>query len=186
MCYFEWHWAVVLTKWFWNNLLHTGNILNNVSWSKSYLKSWLAFVLKVNCPTLSSMSAKSAQVFSLFHASLNPKNKLITGLTNKRISLNPPLHGMYNLINTNVFQKKAQFGSKGNFQGFTKNNMKQDGPSLESSSYLNVSLRYLGPWDLRTPGPWNPLTLGLLDLFPPPTPPHTSPYILFPSPISSS
>ena len=35
-------------------------------------------------------------------------------------------------------------------------NLKQDGPSLESSSYLNVTLRYLGPWD-----PW---TLGLLDL----------------------
>ena len=52
-------------------------------------------------------------------------------------------------------------------------NLKQDGPSLESSSYLNVSLRYLGPWDLGTPGPWNPQTLGLLDLFPPPTPPHT-------------
>ena len=32
----------------------------------------------------------------------------------------------------------------------------QDGPSLESSLYLNVSLRYLGPWDH-----W---TLGLLDL----------------------
>ena len=32
----------------------------------------------------------------------------------------------------------------------------QDGPSLESSSYLNVSLRYLGPGDLGTPGPWNP------------------------------
>ena len=33
----------------------------------------------------------------------------------------------------------------------------------------------LGPWDLGTPGPWNPWTLGLLDLFPLPTPPHTSP-----------
>ena len=52
---------------------------------------------------------------------------------------------------------------------------KQDWPSLESSSYLNVSLRYLG-----TLGPWNPWTLellGHLDLFPPPTPPHTSPYL---------
>ena len=29
----------------------------------------------------------------------------------------------------------------------------QDGPSLESSSYLNVSLRYPGPWDLGTLGP---------------------------------
>ena len=44
----------------------------------------------------------------------------------------------------------------------------------------------LGPWDLGTPGPWNPWTLGLLDLFPPPTPPHTFPYILLPPPISSS
>ena len=43
--------------------------------------------------------------------------------------------------------------------------MEQDGPSLESSSYLNVTLRYLGPW--------NPWTLGLLNLFPPP-PPHAS------------
>ena len=34
---------------------------------------------------------------------------------------------------------------------------KQDGPSLESSSYLNVSFRYLGPWD-----PW---TLEPLDLW---------------------
>ena len=39
---------------------------------------------------------------------------------------------------------------------------------------------------LGTPGPWNPWTLGLLDLFPPPTPPHTSPYIILPPPISSS
>ena len=64
-------------------------------------------------------------------------------------------------------------------------NLEQDGPSLESSSYLNVSLRYHGPGDLGTPGPWNPSILGLLDLFPPPTPPHTSPYILLPPPISS-
>ena len=36
---------------------------------------------------------------------------------------------------------------------------KQDGPSLESSSYLSLSLRYLGPWD-----PWTlePLDLGTL------------------------
>ena len=39
----------------------------------------------------------------------------------------------------------------------------------------------LGPWDLGTPGPWNPWTLGLLDLFPLPAPPHTSPYMLLPS-----
>ena len=70
---------------------------------------------------------------------------------------------------------------------FKKNQLKnkhlQDGPSLESSSYLNASLRYLGPLDpgtlrhldLGTLGPWNPWTLGLLDLFPLPTPPHTSP-----------
>ena len=36
---------------------------------------------------------------------------------------------------------------------------KQDGPSLESSSYLNVSLIYLGPWD---PGTLGPLDLGTL------------------------
>ena len=48
-------------------------------------------------------------------------------------------------------------------------NLKQDGPSLKSSSYLSLSLRYLG-----TLGPWNPWTLGLLDLLPPPTLPHTS------------
>ena len=41
----------------------------------------------------------------------------------------------------------------------------------------------LGPWDPWTLEPW---TLGLLDLFPPPTPPHTSPCILLPPPISSS
>ena len=28
--------------------------------------------------------------------------------------------------------------------------IKQDGPSLESSSFLNVTLRYLGPWDIWT------------------------------------
>ena len=48
----------------------------------------------------------------------------------------------------------------------TGSNFVQDGPSLESSSYLNVTLIYLGPWD-----PWS---FGLLDLFPPPLPPHTS------------
>ena len=30
---------------------------------------------------------------------------------------------------------------------FQETEEKQDGPSLESSSYLNVTLRYLGPWD---------------------------------------
>ena len=33
------------------------------------------------------------------------------------------------------------------------NNIKQDGPSLESSSYLNVTLRYLRPLDPGTMGP---------------------------------
>ena len=42
---------------------------------------------------------------------------------------------------------------------------KQDGPSLESSLYLNVSLRYLSPWD---PGTLEPLVLG--------TPPISSSY----------
>jgi len=55
----------------------------------------------------------------------------------------------------------------------------QDGPSLESSSYLNKTLRYLGPWDPGTIGPSDPWTFGLLDfhffdLFPSPLPPHTS------------
>ena len=44
----------------------------------------------------------------------------------------------------------------------------------------------LGPWDFGTPGHWDPWTFGLLDLSPPPTPPHTSPYILLPPSISSS
>ena len=44
----------------------------------------------------------------------------------------------------------------------------------------------LGPLDLGTPGPWNPWTLGLLDLLPTLTIPHTSPYILLYPPISSS
>ena len=35
----------------------------------------------------------------------------------------------------------------------------QDGPSLESSSYFNVGLRILGPWD---PGTLGPLYLGTL------------------------
>ena len=63
--------------------------------------------------------------------------------------------------------------------------MKQDGPSLESSSYFNVTLRYLGPLDLGTPGPWDYWTMGLLDLFPLQTPPYTSSYILLPPPLSS-
>ena len=42
----------------------------------------------------------------------------------------------------------------------------QDGPSLETSLYLNVTLRYLGPLDPGTPGPWDPWTFGLLDIFP--------------------
>ena len=40
-------------------------------------------------------------------------------------------------------------------------NLKQDGPSLESSSYLNLSLRYLGPQDPWTFGPRDLGTLGL-------------------------
>ena len=36
-------------------------------------------------------------------------------------------------------------------------NTEQDGPSLESSSYLNLSLRYLGPW--------GPGTLGMVLLW---------------------
>ena len=43
-------------------------------------------------------------------------------------------------------------------------NSKQDGPSLESSSYLSVTLRYLRPWDSGTLGPLDPGTLGPFDL----------------------
>ena len=39
-----------------------------------------------------------------------------------------------------------------------KTTLKQDGPSLESSSYLNVTLRYVGPLDLGTVGPWDAWT----------------------------
>ena len=42
--------------------------------------------------------------------------------------------------------------------------IKQDGPSLESSSYLNVTFRYLGPWDPGTLGLKDAGTLGPLDL----------------------
>ena len=63
-------------------------------------------------------------------------------------------------------------------------NIKQDGPSLESSSYLNVSLRYLGPWDpwtlgpleLGTLGPWDSWTSSLLQHLL--ILPHTSSYLL--------
>ena len=54
--------------------------------------------------------------------------------------------------------------------------IQQDGPSLESSTYSNVSLRY--------PGPWAPWTLGPLDLGPLPSA-NTSSY--FPlDPLTSS
>ena len=42
---------------------------------------------------------------------------------------------------------------------------KQDGPSLESSSYLNVNLRYLGLLDPGTHGPWDSWTSSLLQHF---------------------
>ena len=41
-------------------------------------------------------------------------------------------------------------------------NTKQDGPSLESSSYLNITVRLV----LWTRGPSDPGTLGLLDFRP--------------------
>ena len=43
--------------------------------------------------------------------------------------------------------------------------MKQDGPSLESSSYLNKTLRYFGPLDPGIMGPWDTGTFGPLDLW---------------------
>ena len=45
----------------------------------------------------------------------------------------------------------------GRDKGLLEYNTEQDGPSLESSSYLNVSLRYPGPWD---PGTFGTLVLG--------------------------
>ena len=39
-----------------------------------------------------------------------------------------------------------------------KIDFEQDGPSLESSSYLNVTLRYLDPFDPETMGPWDAWT----------------------------
>ena len=48
---------------------------------------------------------------------------------------------------------------------FGKNRNKQDGPSLESSSYLSLTLRYLGPWDSGTLGPLDLGTLGPLPSF---------------------
>ena len=36
--------------------------------------------------------------------------------------------------------------------------VEQDLPSLESSSYLNVTLRYLDPFDPETIGPWDAWT----------------------------
>ena len=64
--------------------------------------------------------------------------------------------------------------------------LKQDGPSLESSLYLNLSLRYLGPQDHWTFGPRDLGTLGLWDLFPPPPPPPiSSSYTILPPFISS-
>ena len=78
--------------------------------------------------------------------------------------------------------------------------VKQDGPSIESPSiesslYLNMTLRYLGPLDHGTFGPLDLGSLGPWDLFPPPPPPHiisdlhqslppTSSYLLLCSPIS--
>ena len=43
--------------------------------------------------------------------------------------------------------------------------VKQDEPSIESSLYLNMTLRYLGPLDHGTFGPLDPGTLGLLDFW---------------------
>ena len=61
--------------------------------------------------------------------------------------------------------------------------MKQDGPSLESSSYLNLDPETLGPRDL---GPRDLGTLGLWDLFPPPPPPPISSSYTILTPFISS
>ena len=79
------------------------------------------------------------------------------------------------LLGLQMNSKKLQLN-----QGILNVNKEQDGPSLESSSYLNVSLRYLGPWDPLTLEPLDLGTLGPL----PPTPPHTSSYHLLSFPPS--
>ena len=43
---------------------------------------------------------------------------------------------------------------------------KQDGAASESSSYLNMTLRYLGPWDPETPGLWDSWTSSYFPLNP--------------------
>ena len=58
-----------------------------------------------------------------------------------------------------------------------KDKLKPDGPSLESSSYLNVTLRYLGPW--------NPWTLGSCPTSTTSSA-HTSSYLLLSLPPTSS
>ena len=60
----------------------------------------------------------------------------------------------------------------------------QDGPSLESSSYLNMTLRYLGPrepWDPWTFRPWDLWTLGLSNFLPLPSSTTSSFFFLPPS-----
>ena len=59
---------------------------------------------------------------------------------------------------------------------------KPDGPSLESCSMFVFECGFEISWSL---GPLDPWTLGLLELFPPPTS-NTSSYILLPPPVSSS
>ena len=61
---------------------------------------------------------------------------------------------------------------------YLNKSFKQDGPSSESSSYLNVTLRYLGPWDLRTPGLLDSWTSSFFQ--------HLLLHPLLPPPISSS
>ena len=80
-----------------------------------------------------------------------------------------------------------------NYEMKSKWKWKHIGPSLESSSYLNVTLRYLGPLDHRSFGRLDLLTLGPLGLLdirtlgpPPPPPPISSSYLfLLPLPTSS-
>ena len=65
----------------------------------------------------------------------------------------------------------------GRDKGLLEYNTEQDGPSLESSSYLNVSLRYLGPWDPGTLEPLDIWTLGPLPSSYFPLHPLTSTYL---------
>ena len=63
------------------------------------------------------------------------------------------------MVNEKNIYMKCEVNS---VQNIHYNKALQDGPSLESSSYLNVILRYIGPWDPWTFEPLHSWTLGPL------------------------